>query len=638
MQEALPMHDVPLLEKLYVDLPGLRPKSVRAYLLATVIVAGAILLRIELDPWLIGVQYITLFPSVILITFVCGATVGFYTVALAAVSAWFFLLAPALSFRIAETAQVYGLVFFVFIATIDVLIVGTLRAALARMRNLGTLHVVAFESNPDAILVVDREGRIVRVNDRTVELFGYPRDALMNQSVEMLLPERLRARHTAHRATFFADPQRREMGAGLVLHGRRADGSEFPLGIHLGPVDVGGEVQVIANVRDLTQTTAIEGQLRQAQKMEAIGNLTGGMAHDFNNVLGVIIGNIDMLRDRGKNDPEVAELTHDALEAALKGADLTRRLLAFARQQPLQPALVDVNELVSGITKLLNRTLGEDIEISVILSKDSGQTVVDPALLEAGLLNLANNSRDAMPNGGRLTVATGNRHLDADYASEHAEVVPGDYVMIEVSDTGTGISPDVVPRIFEPFYTTKERDRGTGLGLSMVFGFIKQSGGHISVYSELGTGTTFRLYLPRVTEDVSTTDERPTVRLAHGGSETVLAVEDNAALRRILVRQLEELGYRVRQAENATAALELMSEENFDLLLTDIVMPGGTDGIELARQARHQRPSIRVVFTSGFAETQVNGLRASLAPDARLLSKPYRKEELALIVRDALDA
>ncbi len=636
MREAVPTRYAPLLEKLYIDLPGLRPESARAYLLATVIIAGATLLRVALDPWLVGVQFITLFPTVILITFVCGATVGFFAVALAALSAWFFLIPPTFSFRIAEAAQVYGLVFFVFIASIDVLIVGTLRAALARMKDLSILHVVAFDSNPDAILVVDRAGRIVRANDRTVELFGYPRDALINQPIEMLLPDSARAAHISHRGIFVANPRRRQMGAGSTPLARRADGSEFPVAVQIGPVQLGGEVQVIANVRDLTQTTAIEAQLRQAQKMEAIGNLTGGMAHDFNNLLGIIIGNLDLLRDRQSGDHDANELSREALEAALRGADLTRRLLAFARRQPLQPVRTDVNELIAGIVKLLERTLGEQIRITLDLSPDTWPVVVDPVQLESSLTNLATNARDAMPGGGQLIIVTGYRSLDADYALQHADVQPGDYAMIEVSDTGTGMPPELVSHIFEPFYTSKEEGKGTGLGLSMVFGFMKQSGGHINVYSEVGIGTIFRLYLPRAETGAEASGAIVPAALVRGSGETVLAVEDNASLRQVVVRQLTEMGYHVLEAEDAQTALRVLESERVDLLFTDIVMPGGTSGYDIACTALSRWPAIKIVLTSGFPENRING--DANAPNLRLLSKPYRRDDLGRVIRDVLDS
>jgi CheY-like chemotaxis protein len=354
-------------------------------------------------------------------------------------------------------------------------------------------------------------------------------------------------------------------------------------------------------------------------------------------MLSVIIGNIDLLRDLKGDDPDADELIREALEAAFRGADLTRRLLAFARQQPLRPQRVDVNALVAGITRLLSRTLGEDIEISLDLSPEAWPVVVDPAQLEATLTNLATNARDAMPDGGRLMVVTSNRNLDTDYAAQHTEVVAGGYVMIEVSDTGCGMTPEVMDRIFEPFFTTKSRDKGTGLGLSMVFGFIKQSGGHISVYSEPGIGTSFRLFLPRMTTDSSTVEESLALPVVHGRGETVLVVEDNAALRRVVVRQLSELGYQVVEAENGAAGLRLLEEQSIDLLLTDVVMPGGVNGHELARRARQRWPQIKIVFTSGFSEARLNGELDPLPASTPLLSKPYRKEDLANAAREALD-
>jgi PAS domain S-box-containing protein len=498
-------------------------------------------------------------------------------------------------------------------------------------------HKAIFATAVDAIIVVDQHGIIQEFNKAAERMTGYLAAEVIGQNVTVLLPPHLRNEHHLQNARYLRSVRELEVC--------RKDATVFPADLAIARWWAGGHRHFTGIMRDLTsqkreqlERTRLEEQLHQAQKMEAIGNLTGGMAHDFNNVLAVIIGNIDMLRDLRKDDPATEELTREALDAAFRGADLTRRLLAFARQQPLRPQRVDINELVSGITKLLSRTLGEQVEISLDLASDAWPIVADPAQLQASLTNLATNARDAMPHGGRLMVRTGNRDLDADYAAEHAEVKPGDYVMIEVSDTGVGMTPDVMNRIFEPFFSTKERDKGTGLGLSMVFGFIKQSGGHVSVYSEPGKGTTFRLLLPRMTEDAGMVEPpRLPARLVRGRGEAILVVEDNPALRRVVVRQLMELGYRVQEAENAGIALRLMEGESIDLLLTDIVMPGGTDGHELAHQARQCWPNIRVVFTSGFSEARSSGDTSSLPPDMPLLSKPYRKEDLASAVRQALE-
>jgi signal transduction histidine kinase len=385
---------------------------------------------------------------------------------------------------------------------------------------------------------------------------------------------------------------------------------------------------------EIAERERAQAQLVQAQKMDAIGRLTGGMAHDFNNLLGVVIGNLDLLRaNPGAADADA--LAQDALDAAVRGADLTHRLLAFARQQPLQPQSVDINALVAGIMKLLSRTLGENIAIVLDLSDDIWTAVVDRAQLEAALTNLATNARDAMPRGGRLTVVTANRQLDADYARLHTDVVPGDYAMIETSDTGSGMSRDVAAKIFEPFFTTKEIGKGTGLGLAMVFGFIKQSGGHINVYSEVGIGTTFRLYLPRSHADAAIASPEPTRALEGGNGETVLVVEDNEGMRRIATRQLRSLGYRVIEAENTDTTLAVLARERVDLLFTDVIMPGAATGIDMARIALTRWPALRVVLTSGFVASSFQDELGTL-PSVRLLTKPYRKEDLARIVREAL--
>jgi PAS domain S-box-containing protein len=493
-----------------------------------------------------------------------------------------------------------------------------------------------FETAVDAIIVSNQHGIIEEFSKAAERMTGYLAAEVTGRNMRVLLPGNLRQEHDRYTARYLWTVRELEVS--------RKDGTLFPAHLSIAEWWAGGHRHFTGILRDLTvqrreqlERTKLEAQLHQAQKMEAIGNLTGGMAHDFNNMLGVIIGNIDLLRDLRKDDADVDELTREALDAAFRGADLTRRLLAFARRQPLRPQRVDVNELVSGITRLLSRMLGEDIEISLDLSAELWPIVVDPAQLEASLTNLATNARDAMPRGGRLMVVTSNRYLDADYAAQHSEVVPGAYVVIEVSDTGSGMTQEVINRIFEPFFSTKDRDKGTGLGLSMVFGFIKQSGGHISVYSEPGIGTTFRLFLPRMTEDVSAVEESSVVPLVHGRGETVLVVEDNAALRRVVMRQLGELGYRVLDAENAAEGLQLMEKESIDLLLTDVVMPGGTDGRELARRARQRWPSLKVVFTSGFSETRLNGNTSPMFSCSPFLNKPYRKKELASAAREALD-
>jgi signal transduction histidine kinase len=388
---------------------------------------------------------------------------------------------------------------------------------------------------------------------------------------------------------------------------------------------------------EITERQKTEALLHQSQKMEALGQLTGGLAHDFNNHLGIIIGNLDLLGDGSTLNADQKELVDEALTAAFNGAELTRRLLAFARRQPLRPARIEVNKQIEEITKLLRRTLGERIEIALNLDATIPAITADPSQLETAIANLANNARDAMPKGGRLTITTGVRYLDADYAADHAEVTPGGYVLIEVSDSGTGIEPDVLTRVFEPFFTTKEPGKGTGLGLSMIFGFMKQSGGHINVYSEFGRGTTFRLYL-RPEEALAEESEAPAPDAArlNGDGERVLVVEDNAKLRTVLVRQLHELGYVTSEAGNAAGALTLLDAgAEVDLLLSDVVMPGKIDGYALAREFVGRRPGGRVLLTSGFPGTRLAELD-ELGVNFRLLDKPYRRQDLARVLREVL--
>jgi PAS domain S-box-containing protein len=400
---------------------------------------------------------------------------------------------------------------------------------------------------------------------------------------------------------------------------------------------VDSTVGLLCSGEDITEQRAVEEQLRQAQKMEAIGNLTGGMAHDFNNLLGVIIGNLGMAVEEIDEDSEFQELVGDALDAAWRGADLTRGLLAFARRQPLRPARTDLGELIQNTVKLLRRVLGEDIEVSLSLAEDVRSVTVDPVLLMSCLANLGNNARDAMPKGGRLVFATGDRHLDEVYAETHADVTPGDFAMIEVSDTGTGMPPEIAARVFEPFFTTKEAGKGTGLGLSMVFGFIKQSGGHVSIHSELGIGTTIRLYLPYTDKNEQLSEAADVVVVARGVGQTVLVVEDNPNMRRTVLRQVRQLGYRTLECETAMAALDILQHEQVDLLMTDIVMPGGLDGIELIRLARKRWPALKVLLTTGFPQSRVDEASDVLG-DLRLLSKPYSREQLATVLATALAA
>lgn len=396
--------------------------------------------------------------------------------------------------------------------------------------------------------------------------------------------------------------------------------------------------RLVGVVHDVTESRLIEKRLVQAQKMEAIGNLTGGMAHDFNNLLAIIIGNLELLPEDVLEREDASVLIENSLDAALRGADLTRRLLAFASRQPLQPQSVSPNDLVNGIVELLKRTLGESIQIGLELDRQVGPILVDPAQFEASITNLANNARDAMPKGGRLVITTSNRYVDADHIAGRFEVSEGDYVVLEVSDTGIGMTPEVMANVFDPFFTTKEPGKGTGLGLSMVFGFMKQSGGYVDVYSEPDAGTTFRLYFPRdLGEAQAAVRQVAEEGAGNGGTETVLVVEDNDAIRQVVVRQLSEFGYRVVEAVDAASALELLQSAKVDLLFTDVVMPGEFDGKDLAKAVLARFPTVKVLLTSGFPQARLNG-DSRIIEGVRLLPKPYRRTELAQALREVLDS
>jgi len=517
----------------------------------------------------------------------------------------------------------------------------TIQMALERRRAASALR--ASEERFRSIVNAISEGifildagteRFTEVNAPGSTMFGYQDHELVDCDIAALSSgTRPYTRHEAaewlRKAAATGQPQR------FDWHCRAKDGHLFWAEFSVRLAKIGGRDVVISVARDLTERRAIEEQLLQAQKMEALGELTGGLAHDFNNLLGVVIGNLDLLRSGPRDEAERDELSSDALQAALGGAELTRQLLAFARRQPLKPQLVDLDVLIRGTARLLRRTLGDNIEISLELADEVCCVLADQIQLEAALTNLAVNARDAMPDGGRLLFATGRRHLDADYVANHPDVVVGDYAMIEVTDTGAGMTPEVMGHIFEPFYTTRGRDQGTGLGLSMVFGFLKQSGGHVSAYSEVGVGSTFRLYLPCSQPAEPARAARPAPPAAASRGESVLVVEDNPSLRRLAVRELGRLGYQVLQAENGPEAMARLEAAKVDLLFTDIVMPGGIDGVELAGAAVARWPGLKVVLTSGFPAARLSERLA--ATTFQLLNKPYRQEDLAKMVRAVLD-
>ena len=419
---------------------------------------------------------------------------------------------------------------------------------------------------------------------------------------------------------------------------RRSDGSERICWVQIRCEQRRADARpvILGIVQDATDREAAAAQLRQAQKMEAVGQLTGGLAHDFNNLLAVAIGNLDIANEDLSPGTLAKEAVEEALQAILRGSSLTKQLLAFSRRQPLSSKSVDINALVRGFQPLWARTVGGGIAVRTQLMRDVRPTKVDPSQLESALLNLLINARDAMPDGGTVTIETGCARIDASMADgPFNDIPPGDYSVLTVSDTGQGMAPEVRERACEPFFTTKKVGDGSGLGLSMIYGFARQSGGELKIYSEPERGTAVRLYLPVSSAPADSDGRKFAVEempLADG--ETVLVVEDDDEVRRVVQRQLRELGYMVLSAGDGREALRRLDEHRVDLLFTDIVMPGGLTGVELGARAAMKRPDLRILYTSGF--TRAGG--AELSESQLLLSKPYRKRELAVSVRNALDA
>ncbi|HUK11440.1 MAG TPA: PAS domain S-box protein [Stellaceae bacterium] len=491
---------------------------------------------------------------------------------------------------------------------------------------------------PDAIITIDERGVIQSFSTAAEGLFGYAAGEVIGRNVKMLMPSPHRERHDAYLERYMHTGEKRIIGIGRQVEARRKDGTVFPIELAVGEVHL-GEARVFTGfIRDLTERTKMEQDLRQAQKMEAIGQLTGGLAHDFNNLLTVISGNMEML-ERRLDRAEDVEILREAQEAAELGAKLSNRLLAFGRRQQLVPKPINLSDLAASMLDLLRRTLGETIRIETRLAADLRMVMADPGQVENALLNLALNARDAMPSGGLLVIETADIDLDPAYAVAHADVTPGSYAMLAVTDTGVGMSSEVRERAFEPFYTTKGPGQGSGLGLSMIYGFVKQSGGHVQLYSESGRGTTVRILLPAQASDALRKGKRSEpIAAGKVNGETILVVEDDPRVRRVSVRRLRDLGYRVIEVDNGPAALEVLRREgNIDLLFTDVVMPGGMSGIDLARKAREFRPALKVVFTSGYAE---QAIIESGMPTVKTgwLAKPYNSRDLAAKMRELLDA
>jgi two-component system cell cycle sensor histidine kinase/response regulator CckA len=619
------------------------------------------------------------------------------------------------------------------------------------------------DSAPDAMVIAGNDGRIVLVNTQTEKLFGYNREELLGQPVEVLVPERFWNRHQAHREHYIVNPQVRAMRAGSELYGLKKDGTEFPVEISLSPQQTDEGILVSSTIRDITERKRVDDALRQSeanframiegtygvyratpegkllvvndalvkmlayetaeelltrnlatdvfekgeytplrfeqpgtrrqfaklethwkrkdgksipveisgravrddegkvlyfeviaenvshvrgveqrlrhvQKMEAIGRLAGGIAHDFNNVLGVIVAYSEMLVEKLRDNDELSPLVTSITKAVERGGTLTRQLLAFSRQQVLEPQVLSIAEHLNGVRDMLARVIGEDIHLAILPGNAKLRVKVDPTQLEQVIMNLVVNARDAMPEGGRLTIETSEIDIDDEYCRRNPEARVGRHAIMAVTDSGCGMSPEILSRIFEPFFTTKEQGKGTGLGLATIYGIVKQSGGHITAYSEVGRGTTFKIYLPITQEEIDKPEVPAQERVAPRGVETILVVEDEESLRAVTQEFLSNKGYQVIIAEDFQKALEA-SENNsghINLLMTDVVLPGAS-GPKLADQLVASRPDMKVLFVSGYtADALVHGdLHRT---DFAFLSKPFSLNTLARKIRAILDA
>jgi PAS domain S-box-containing protein len=490
------------------------------------------------------------------------------------------------------------------------------------------------ENSPLAILVLDSGKKVQLCNPAFEILFQCAQQEIIGKAVVELFPNE----KTLAEASVDSGTISNRTSVSLTTRRKRRDGSYVDVELHLVPLTVHGRVLGSLGIyQDVTERGVLEKQLRMAQKMEAVGRLSGGIAHDFNNLLGVILGYIQVIKRNLVSGTSLYEYAEEIEKASQRAVALTRQLLAFSRQQVLEPVILNLNTLIADMQKMLPRLIGEDIDLNLILDPALGQVKADPGQLEQVMMNLAVNARDAMPDGGKLTIQTSDAEIDMAFAREHPGSVPGKYVMLAVTDIGTGMDPETQAQIFEPFYTTKGRDKGTGLGLATVYGVVKQSNGYITVDSEKGKGSSFTIYLPRIEQDVLAPSKSGPEPHNVRGSETILLVEDAEALRRLAELFLKENGYRVVAAVDGSEAQKVAAQISgpIDLLLTDVVMPG-INGRVLAERLAPSHPGMKVLYMSGYTDSFIAG-HGVLEPGTHLLRKPFTEEVLIRKVREVLD-
>ena len=487
------------------------------------------------------------------------------------------------------------------------------------------------ETMVDGLIVIDAVGIIHYVNPGCENLFHYSLGELVGQNVSVLMPEPYASAHDGYLLRHRETKVKRIIGIGRELQGRKADGTVFPMYLSVGEAQTADGVIFVGIIYDLTEKKRAEEIILHHQKLDAIGQLSGGIAHDFNNILSVIGGNLEMIATADL-PPAARRAVARAQDAAVRAARITQRLLAFARKQPLTRQPLNLNATLEDMTEILQRAIGGKIDMQMYLAPDPGIVDADIDQFETAILNLALNARDAMPEGGQLTIETEGVRFD-DNPRTAQEAPPGDYLRVSVSDTGVGMTPDVITRAIEPFFTTKEMGSGTGLGLSMVYGFMKQIGGHARIYSEVGRGTRVSLFFPIRGGSLAKLEDKGNESTPEGSSEVILVVEDDANVRLVTVSRLESLGYRVKIASEGAGALEIIDQgEHVDLALVDVVMPGSMDGHAVAEEIERRRPGVKIVLTSGYSPR----MAAGNSPHRPFLPKPSTRTQLAQLIHHTL--